>query len=293
MRQLPLYVLTVLVAMTLVYAFVAPFEGALDRPAPAGDTTAITPEDFELPDEMQNEQDDAPAEQQESSAAAPKSARTVKPDLMSPSIGDATPLQRIAPRDPLSDLGQALPPKPPAPPEPPAPPPPPVPVDDTAKPTLLYRPVATSAGALEASGYRIALDGIDATGPEQTCTTEGATWPCGMAARTAFRNWLRLRAVECTVPGQPPEAVVETQCKLGGVDLAQWLVENGWARAKDGSPMAESMKKAEEAKLGIFGGPPPALPEATDLPLPTFSDEAPEEPPPLPVPDAPFPPRPQ
>ena len=81
-----------------------------------------------------------------------------------------------------------------------------------------------------------------------------------MAARTAFRNWLRSRAVECNVPGQPPDDVIATQCKLGNADLAEWLVQNGWARAKDGTPMADGMKKAEEAKLGIFGNPPAALP---------------------------------
>jgi hypothetical protein len=63
--------------------------------------------------------------------------------------------------------------------------------------------------------------------------------------------------------------------------------------------MAETMRKAEEAKLGIFGNPPPALPALIELPLPSFSDTppAPEEPlpapPPLSAPDAPFPPRPQ
>ncbi|SFI61357.1 Endonuclease YncB, thermonuclease family [Phyllobacterium sp. CL33Tsu] len=300
MRQLPLYILTVLVALTLVYAFVAPFNGALETARPAsGDEPTVTTENFELPAEMQDAQSDgaSPAPDE------PKAARTVKPDLMSPSIGDATPLQRVAPRQPLSELGQALPPKPPAPPEPPpslTPPPPPVPVDDTAKPTLLYRPVAIAAGSLEVSGYRITLDGIEEIKPNETCTSEGTTWPCGMAARTAFRNWLRQRAVECDVPGQPPEAVLATHCRLGGVDLAQWLVENGWARTPDGSPQSETMKKAQEAKLGIFGSPPPALPITQELPVPALQDNLPPEElaapavlAPLPVPDAPFPPPPQ
>ncbi|MEK1889030.1 MAG: thermonuclease family protein [Phyllobacterium sp.] len=303
MRKLPLYVLTVLVAIALIYAFIAPFNGALEPPAATGDEPTVTTENFELPEEMQNGQNDTASNAPDEPKAAPKAARTVKPDLMSPSIGEATPLQRVAPRQPLSELGQASPPKPPAPPEAPTPlppPPPPVPVDDTAKPTLLYRPIAIAAGSLEVSGYRIALDGIEQVNPVETCTTDGVTWPCGMAARTAFRNWLRQRAVECDVPGQPTEAVIATQCRLGGTDLAQWLVENGWARAKDGSPRVETMKKAEEAKLGIFGSPPPALPTTQELPVPAFIDNVPSEeltpapaPLPPPVPDAPFPPRPQ
>ncbi|CAN7617325.1 thermonuclease family protein [Phyllobacterium sp. LjRoot231] len=292
MRQLPLYVLTVLVALGLVYAFVAPFNGGLDMPAISSQGVDVTPENFELPDEMKNAApDDTPEAAQPQARVTSPEARQVDPDGFSPSGNESVPLERVEPRQPLSEMGQALPP---------APPPPPTPVDNTAKPVLLYRPVATAAGTIEASGYKIALDGIEAVPPEETCNAEGgATWPCGMAARTAFRNWLRSRAVECTVPGQPPDELIATECKLGGTDLAEWLVQNGWARAKDGTPMAETMKRAEEAKLGIFGSPPLALPATGDLPLPSFSDAppAPPEPipapPPLAVPNAPFPPRPQ
>ena len=60
------------------------------------------------------------------------------------------------------------------------------------------------------------------------------------------------------------------------------------------------MKKAEEAKRGIFGSPPPSLPAASDLPSPVAAGELPlpsaePQPAPLavPAPDAPFPPKPQ
>lgn len=290
MRQLPLYILTLLVALLLLYAFVAPFHGGLETSVVARQDDDVTPENFELPDEMKN---DAPADTPLANEAVPAQsfeARQVDPDGFSSSNNETAPLERVQPRQPLSKLGQA---------SSPTPPPAPVPVDNTAKPVLLYRPVATAAGTIEASGYKIAIEGIDALPPEETCNSDGTTWPCGMAARTAFRNWLRSRAVECTVPGQPSEALIATGCKLGKSDLAEWLVQNGWARAKDGTPMAEAMKKAEEAKLGIFGSPPPALPATDDLPVPSFSDtplqsaEPLPAPPPLAVPDAPFPPRPQ
>jgi endonuclease YncB( thermonuclease family) len=292
MRQLPLYALTVLVAFGLVYAFVAPFHGGLETTTIANQGADVTAESFELPDEMKN---DAPAEtpdDNESVVTAPSAeARQVDPFPLS---NKTAPLERVEPRQPLSAMGQA------GPPAPPAPPPDPVPVDNTARPVLLYRPVATAAGTIEASGYEIALEGIEVIPPEETCNVDGgAAWPCGMAARTAFRNWLRSRAVECNVPGQQTSELIATQCKLGRTDLAEWLVENGWARARDGTPMVEAMKKAQEARLGIFGSPPPALPVTNDLPLPSFSDvtSAPSEPapapPPLAVPDAPFPPRPQ
>lgn len=296
MRQLPLYVLTVLVVLGLIYAFVAPFNGAIDTPNQSQGVD-VTPENFELPDEMTNAAPEDPSEAtQPQGRVTSLQARQVDPDAMAPSGIDNAPLERVEPRPPLSTTLEMLP----APPTAPTPAPPPTPVDNTAKPVLLYRPVATAAGTIEASGYRIALDGIEVVQPEETCIMDGGSaWPCGMAARTAFRNWLRSRAVECNVPGQPPDDIIATQCRLGNADLAEWLVQNGWARAKDGTVMADRMKKAEKAKLGIFGRPPAALPASTNLPIPSVSD-APEpaaeplpSPPPLAVPNAPFPPRPE
>lgn len=290
MRQLPLYILTILVGVCLASIFIAPFYAGLPSAGLSGQNVTISPESFQMPDDADG--DAPPLQDAAPSAPQTTAARQVDPDGFSVTGKETGPLQRIEPRQPLSDIGHA---------SPPAPPPPPVPVDTTARPKLLYRPVATAAGTVEASGYRIAIEGINVVPPEETCTADGAAvWPCGMAARTAFRNWLRSRAIECNVPDQPQDALVSTQCKLGTTDLAAWLVDNGWARASDGSPLAANMKKAEEAKLGIFGSPPPSLPAAVDLPSPGLSGDlsppsSEPQPAPLPVsaPDAPFPPKPQ
>ncbi|MCX8295463.1 thermonuclease family protein [Phyllobacterium sp. 0TCS1.6A] len=305
LRRLPLYAVTAFVALILVYSFVAPFQGALDGNAAGGVVGEDVPvaEDFELPAEMQpgGEQDpQQPASPEPAEAAPPASSQ-----------GTAAPLERVEPRPPLSDIGQAAAP---------APPPEAVAVDDSARPKLLYRPVAGTAGEIEASGYRISLAGIDPPALDETCAAEGGGgWPCGMAARTALRNWLRSRAVECVVPEQPPGEAIATRCKLGTTDVSQWLVTNGWARA-EGDELAELMNKAQEERRGIFGAAP-AAPASNDVPLPrsdvappglTPSDIAPPgltspdapfdappdppgdiAPPPLSAPDAPFPPAPQ
>ncbi|MGH6860436.1 MAG: thermonuclease family protein [Phyllobacterium sp.] len=292
MRRIPLYGLTLVVGIGLAYSFVAPFQGALDAPVMSDQDVSIVPENFEMPEEMKNE---AAGNQGQPDGAGdmPDDTQTrqvVPGDKLSP--GQPAPLERIEPRAPLGDIGQAAPP---------APPPPAVPVDEaTAKPVLLYRPVATAAGTIEASGYRISLEGIDALAPEETCRSDGdVAWPCGMAARTALRSWLRSRAIECAVPGQPSEELIATQCRLGTTDVAAWLVSNGWARARKDTPLAEMMKKAEEERRGIFGSPPPALPATGNLQPPPLDNEPAETgepvqaPPPLTTPDAPFPPRPQ
>lgn len=287
MRQMPLYVLTSLVALALAYSFIAPFHGALEATVTSDQEVSVAAEDFELPAEMQ---DGAPAPSQDEpqSTIDQIPLRQVDPDdgAAPKKVG---PLERIAPRKPLSDIGQATPP---------APPPAPVPVDNTAKPILLYRPVATSAGSIEVSGYRISLKGINAPAVEETCNADGVDWPCGMAARTALRNWLRSRAIECNVPGQPADELIATECKLGNTDIASWLVSNGWARAQDGTAAVDMMKKAEEQKLGIFGRAPPSLPADMELPLPQPTEtpaiiENPVAPPPITSPSAPFLPAPE
>ena len=117
-------------------------------------------------------------------------ARPVAPGTVAPPQVDTAGLVRAAPRDPLSPLGQALPP--------------PLKLDDWGG-TILYRPVATASARFEAKGYKVAIAGTESIDPAQTCTSGGVEWQCGIHARTAVRLWLRGRALSCQVPpgGRP------------------------------------------------------------------------------------------
>jgi len=169
-------------------------------------------------------------------------------------------LERLPAREPLSGLAS---PKSPAPPK--------TAMPDEWKSTRLFKPVASSAGTIEAQGYKIALAGVQPTSAEETCTFDGKQWPCGLQARTAFRSWLRGRAIACGVPPQPDQQLLVAECNIGKVDLSEWLVSNGWAKAAADGPYAEAGRKASEEHKGIFG--PPA---ATDgLNLPQLSDPEP------------------
>lgn len=167
-------------------------------------------------------------------------ARPVDPALIAAPEVDALQLERVEPRAPLGDIALAMPPRPGVP-----------------EPTLLHRPVATAAGRLEAAGHVIALDGIAAVEPDETCrAADGSSWPCGMVARTALRNWLRGRAVECTVGEPPARDAVTSACNLGGEDVAMWLVENGFATAVPGGPYEQAGEDAKAQRRGIFGPGP-------------------------------------
>lgn len=188
-------------------------------------------------------------------AAAPRAAiRPVAPDSFAPPLVEHGDLLRIEERQPLSPIGRA-----------------PDPRDLPPAPTTLHGPVASAAGAFEARGHKVALAGIEVTAADETCGSGAAAWPCGVHARTAFRNWLRGRALACTVKPVPVSETVVTDCRVGNADPAEWLVAQGWARATPGGPYAALQAEAERERRGLFGlapssstpvvSPAPAVPE--------------------------------
>ncbi|WP_445299340.1 thermonuclease family protein [Mesorhizobium sp. NZP2298] len=180
-------------------------------------------------------------------AAAPPAkpavhSRAIDPEVVAPPELPAGEIERVEPREPLSKLALAMPPKPKMP--------------DDWNGTKLFQPVAPAAGLIEAKGYSVAVSGIDVVAQDEACTTDGKSWPCGIRARSAFRAFLRGRAVVCTVPPEGGRDRIAAECRIGKQDVGQWLVENGWARAAKGGPYVEAGEKAQSAKKGIFGPAP-------------------------------------
>lgn len=242
--------------------------------APPVDEITIAPED--IPTAVPGMDDEATGQDDASSTAvqpAPGIAsqssgrsRAIDPEVVAPPATGEAPLERTEPRPPLSNLSLALPPKPKAPGE--------------WKDKPLFQPVATAAGLIEAKGHTIAISGIDVVKPDETCTdTAGKSWSCGLAARTAFRAFLRGRAITCAAPAKGGPGTAAAACSVGKQDLGHWLVENGWARALKTGPYADAGEAANKAKKGIFGtapdlsGLPPLPVEAppTDLAEPSPS----------------------
>ncbi|WP_343316024.1 thermonuclease family protein [Brucella sp. BE17] len=234
----------------LLGAFIAPFYGALDGPvrvvaSPDGEAAASGSGNGIVVEQFDYDEPDATLHNE------PQAART-----------DGDELQREAPRPPLSDLGLATAPKPR---EPQAPA---MPVSQDEGMQLLQRPVAIAAGRLESQGRIIDLEGIEVLPVEENCrASDGNNWPCGMQARTAFRQWLRSRAVMCRLPQSDSGAAVATRCMIGNEDAAAWLVTNGWARAVGGGAYEESGRSAEQAQRGVYGRKPAAN-------FPDFSSES-------------------
>lgn len=140
------------------------------------------------------------------------SARPVAPETIVRPDVTTTELERIQPRPPLSELALAAPPK--------------VPEPGDLKGEPLFRPIAIAAGRMEAGGYIIAISGLDIVEPDETCTdARGKSWSCGAAARTAFRAFLRGRALQCTSSDKVDGKSITTTCSVGRQDI--WSMAGG------------------------------------------------------------------
>jgi endonuclease YncB( thermonuclease family) len=189
---------------------------------------------------------------------APQAApsRMVAPAVIAPpELAAGEELLREAPRKPLSQLSLALPP-------------PEFKNQWAGKP--LFRPVAVESAVFESGGHTIAIKGVKSVGLDESCIYEDASWPCGVRARTAFRLWLRGRALVCQIPEvEQDKPVMRARCRLAKQDVGAWLVANGWAFASPDGPYVQAEEKARMAKVGIFGAPPDAssISDVPDAPV--------------------------
>jgi len=162
--------------------------------------------------------------------------RAIEPDVFgSPAFANAGDLERIAPRQPLSDAAERTRPK----------------------VVLLHRPSSLAAGIVAfGSEQRVRLADIVETPAERTCLTEdGRSWPCGAVARTQQRLFLRNRSVTCETNGSAWQGEIRTHCWVGVQNVSSWLAKYGWAEAEPGSALGPLTEEARAARRGLFGEP--------------------------------------
>lgn len=209
----------------------------LETPDMAETEPSVAPEDvpFDMSDPQAADTPPDGSQSQGGPHSTETTARSIEPQQFGlPDEVTTKPLERIEPRQPLSDT----------------------PKDRPKAPTILLRPVALAAGLIRFDKMTLQLDGIEPEAAERTCDSGGKSWPCGMVARTAFRNFLRARAVSCDIPGDGTGDTVTAHCTVGGQDPATWLVANGWATPLPGSPLEQQAEVARKAKLGFYGDDP-------------------------------------
>lgn len=139
----------------------------------------------------------------------------------------------------------------------------------------LNRPFSDQAGIVTIAGKSVRLVGIVPTDVDRMCTSSsGKDWPCGQAARTAFRMYLRGRSIDCDLPSATWTGTVTGACRYVRIDLSSWLVRFGWADPEPGSPLVALVDEAKQKKRGMYGDDPrkngkstlgPALPKEDPL----------------------------
>lgn len=196
-----------------------------------------------------------------SPASAPVIARPVAPETIAPLEIEHHALERVEARGPLGPMGPVH-----------------IPSQGPSKETVLHRPLVTAAGTFQAMGYHVALPGLLPTPETELCGEGEGAWPCGIHARTAFRNWLRGRALVCVVPPAPPAETVTTPCLLGKFDAGAWLVGQGWARVDPADDRYIALgEEARMAGRGLYGSRPGGL-SAFSVTIPQVADQ--DDPPP-------------
>ena len=164
-----------------------------------------------------------------------RSVRPIEPEIFSsPIVEEASALERIEPREPLSKVYTQRP----------AP----------TRVSILHRPVSVEAGVVSfGPDKEIRLSGVEPTPLSKVCSEDGlASWPCGMMARTQQRLLIRNRSLACETLGSDWSGQIETRCFIGVTEIAAWLAQHGWAVASEGSPFAPLTEEARAEGRGLF-----------------------------------------
>lgn len=198
-------------------------------------------------------------------AADGAAPRAIAPEqFATPFAQNAVQLERIAPRAPLTPTVERA---------------------TGPRPTLLHKPLVIAAGEIVFPEGGLRLKGIVVTDPDDTCTDqEGRLWPCGIIARTAFRNFVGGRSLSCNLPEERWREIIVVTCLVGKQDPAAWLASRGWARAFVGSRYADLGATAQKEARGIFGSDPRGASSVPDSGQSVSSDSVSPLQDPLPVP---------
>ena len=122
----------------------------------------------------------------------------------------------------------------------------------------LFGAVAVSAGTLKLRDRELRLAGIAPPDFQTRCGEGAAAWPCGRMARAALQRFIRGRAIECEAPPGAEPAADAARCSVAGSDIAEWLVQQGWAKP-DGDAYRAIGDAAQQAGIGLWSPTRPGL----------------------------------
>ncbi|MEX2647449.1 MAG: thermonuclease family protein [Alphaproteobacteria bacterium] len=108
--------------------------------------------------------------------------------------------------------------------------------------------------SLTVAGQAVDLFGITAPRFNQQCRSDRVSWSCGRAAARALDRLVAGHEIAC-VPRQPSAASAHlvARCTAGSIDVAEAMVERGFAVAwKDAPAYVAAEQLARAQRLGIW-----------------------------------------
>lgn len=124
-------------------------------------------------------------------------------------------------------------------------------------PDIQGRARAVSGDTVKFGGRTVRLAGIEAPEISQVCQDKkGRAWRCGRRARDVLARTLRRETAICTGVSEVRGGVLEATCRVKGGDVAEQLVETGYAFAQGTflKTYADAEEKARAAGRGIWQG---------------------------------------
>lgn len=103
---------------------------------------------------------------------------------------------------------------------------------------------------------KVRLEGIDAPEHRQTCTVNGILWACGDTATAWPKEFLAGREVACVPKGNDRYGRVLATCFVGGENLNDAIVREGWALdfRRYTSAYLEAEEEAKRRGTGLWRG---------------------------------------
>jgi len=125
-----------------------------------------------------------------------------------------------------------------------------------ARADVTGKPQVIDGNTLNIAGERIRLYGIAAPAPDQTCTADGAQWPCGEEATYALVFETAYHWVTCKGDNRDRAGQLIAICTIGPYDLAALMVRKGWALAdrRYANDYVDEEEEAKAARRGLWRG---------------------------------------
>ena len=111
--------------------------------------------------------------------------------------------------------------------------------------------------SLRSGVLKIRLHGIDAPELKQTCIdNQGASWPCGRAAREAMAEIATTAPLRCVLMDVDRYGRLIMRCFAGRTDIAEHLVANGLALAyrRYSTDYVAAETTARRHRRGVWSG---------------------------------------